>query len=1142
MTSRRLLQILSKIVPGEKITLVLSAFKHNPILWQGLQDTNLLERIDTDWKSEDNEFTPAALACFLLDSQLLEGLYPEITPSSELLEEVMLEYEQFLQEKHPVNSFRQAACLAVAVTEKYKLDEDWNKLLREIITRQTLETSKEMISYWGAAFAILCGWLDDRSVFLQALLQVKQPEFGYPVAKHLVYCLPMDEDERIELFKTALAAVTLGQQVTALQSLRQDGRGETAQQVAKGLFGRYLVGNLEDKKASEVWKNSEKSLNSSIYTRQLAALAQMAGEFEIAGRLLQNSEKILAAELAGVQIQKTALRSERGDDVSQEKSIIDHPLLDEDVAEEFSRASDTIDLTNDDTDLSMNADLQDALTLTADADESVDSGYVTKSINFKTNLAQSNEARLRALNWTPRIWLDKLMKLGLWSEAQNIVKELLDAEPTDLNLLNQSVEIAQALDSEEDCLAALEDMTVLDRENSSAKRLLAKVYEKQANWESAFENYDELVNHFASDETDDLLGYAQAAIKNIQPTLAIQAAEKVLAKNPENGQALAILGFAEHQAGESEKALMSLSRSVELSPELTDPWLLLAEVYRENGEMARSIDTLRTAKAAVPGEIKIAKQLANELLAQGQASEALTVLNSDASPQTPKIDLALLKIAAMKQLNLPELDDTIEKTYRDFPQEPEAIHAYATSLLNKGESASARKLIETQALSGEAKTEWKLTYADAILGQDYRITLGAHQAEKNLQEKAGQLLSEVQTVDPENIYANIISGEACLKNGQAEKAFNIFSSLLNNSEAQSSNWLERIQAGFAWAANLLGKFNYALAAIQNVVEARPDWAGARETLAEVSANSGELEEALEAANQVLLIAPDVMESVEWFADFMNNLGKAEEAEKAILALSKTHSQKLPLLLKLAEIKLKSGDAGEAKKIAESCIQPLTKTKSDKELLLAANLFDRLEDSDYAAECLKMRLAIGSSKIQNVYADLAGYLRTKGKLEQTLTVLSQMRQKFGRQTWLDLIEAETQHEKGESEKAFEALGNLSDSNLSVPETLQMNFIPAAWQPLLQANAKAEFLSAALAFETGNYQQALESLASENLDAAGKILKIEAGYALGNEKDALKYLEADAQDETIYKDPNLNAQIVEFLMDADQFEKAGLAIPR
>ncbi|MPM17934.1 Beta-barrel assembly-enhancing protease [bioreactor metagenome] len=853
-----------------------------------------------------------------------------------------------------------------------------------------------------------------------------------------------------------------------------------------------------------------------MYSRQLAALAQIAGKSDNAEALLKNAERILAAELAGIKVQQFSLLDENGqvpanDEVKSAKALVDDPQL----RAELNSALD--------------GKANQAKSLLDELEEGEDAeatGLLSKGI--------------RALNWTPRNEIKTAIANEQWVDALQRVNYALVESPADVELLGYRSQISKEMGDAGMYQSTLEEISQFERSNETVKRELAHSYETEGNWASAFTHYEDLINQFGSEEKTDLMGYAQAAAETNQPVVALEAAQKVLDQDPENGRALAVKGFAEYRLGQADLALEHLSKAVDSAPELAEPWKMLAQVYREKGEIARAIDTLRTAHAAVPADASILRELAAELISEGQASEAYSILSGDEADVAMDLQTSLLKIAAMKKLNMVDVESTIEKTYKAFSTQTDAIHEYADLMLRKGDQEKARKLIEPLALAAQAKTGWKLTYVDSVLGQDYRHILGQPMVEETLQQKASQVLADVLASEPENIYANVLEAEKALKSGETEKAFDLFSNLLNHIEAQGSNWLERIQAGFAWAANLLGKFNYALAGIQSVLEANPNWAGARETLAEVSAASGEIEEAVVQANQVLDSAADVAESVEWFADFMGNLGKTEEAEKSILTLSQSHAQKLPLLLKLTELKLANGKKEEAKQTIESCKNLLAKSKNESELVRGAKLFAEVGKEDLVVECLKMRSVLPDAAQQPALLDLAGFFRMNKQYEQALNVIEQAAQHGENQSWVNLVHAEVLHAAGQSEAALRKLAELAESNQAGPEFGDLNFVPAIWKSLLKKGANVDVLAAELAFETGDYALAAEKAASGESSAEQTVLQVEIGYALGNAKETLSFVDMSADDPAIYVDAHLSSEIAESLLDAGQIEKAGLIL--
>jgi hypothetical protein len=93
---------------------------------------------------------------------------------------------------------------------------------------------------------------------LANLFDIENPTFGFPLVKSILFSLPLSGQDQVNLFKTTLSGLSLDQQVSALQTLRYSGKFSLANQIAKGLFGRYLVSNLESKSADEIWENSAK--------------------------------------------------------------------------------------------------------------------------------------------------------------------------------------------------------------------------------------------------------------------------------------------------------------------------------------------------------------------------------------------------------------------------------------------------------------------------------------------------------------------------------------------------------------------------------------------------------------------------------------------------------------------------------------------------------------------------------------------------------------------------------------------------------------------------------------------------------------------------------------------------------------------
>jgi tetratricopeptide (TPR) repeat protein len=102
---------------------------------------------------------------------------------------------------------------------------------------------------------------------------------------------------------------------------------------------------------------------------------------------------------------------------------------------------------------------------------------------------------------------------------------------------------------------------------------------------------------------------------------------------------------------------------------------------------------------------------------------------------------------------------------------------------------------------------------------------------------------------------------------------------------------------------------------------------------------------------------------------------------------------------------------------------------------------------------------------------------------------------------------------------------------------LSFIPSEWKSLIRKDASSEALTAALAFETGDYPLAWEKISTSINSISDKVLQIEAGKAIGNDKGTLDFVDLEIEQTASFSDVSLTAEIVETMLDAGQIEKAG-----
>lgn len=1134
MDTLQLDQMLRKYIPMAQFDDTIRALMQDDLLWK------FLNQEISHWTPAVESITPSDLALYAVEPQLVSIGYPDASLPSNLLEEALLSYENYRSQSIPLQSARDSGLMAIALYEKYRQVNDWSKVLYEITDGIDHHQENYLLDFWKTPFAVVADLVDDPRPFFLAIFDSKARKNAHGLFRHLILTLPVTREKQASMVVSTLFSQPIEIQAVVLKSFHQNGDRELLHLAAKGLFSHHLIRENIDKSAPELWADAGKYLEEGCKYRDLAVIAQYAGEYETAKKLLESYGKVLKVELAGTAIQRASLKVEQQQSIESELEQIPTDVLciPEIAAEIACLGPETVSIKGIEKSVPT-FEMNEAIKMYRAGNIALAREAAQKSVQpwLNPDYRQSiSGTPMRALNWMPADVIDHLIEMEMWSEASALVRDLLAKYPVNVNTLAQAAKIAGMLGDRGERLGHLEKLSLLEPDNEVHQRELAEAYLTDEKWQAAYATFERLVNGHEINQTSDLLGMAKAALKCEDFATAQEFANKVLTADADNGQALAISGYACSKQGNSDKGIEQLKRAVELSGEDSEPWLLQADLYAENGDITKSVNTLRSGLTAHPENSVVRRRLARTLIENGQASEALAVLDEVTAINNDK-DMSLLKLRGMKLLNLPEVANTAEQLFQVYPEDGEIRREYALAQLDKGNRDVVRKLIDPAKITHD--DELALAYCDAVFGEDYRkLHLGIIHKEEN-QSKASTLLQNVLLNEPSNVYGRLLMAEKMIHEGKMEKAFEILTNLLGDPDAQSSSLFDRIQAGFAWAALLLDKAGMALGVAQNVAESNPDWAGASQTLAEINASLGNTADAVSEATNVLETVAEMNESVDWFSKLMDNLGQREEAEKILSKMAETHKDKTPFLLKLAEFRLDHDDKAKATELVAGLKSAPTKIKGDGETIKAAKLFCRLNDKVAAEECLKVRLTGNQDNSQNAYVDLAGFQYSNGMYAKAFDTIQQAKKKFGQQRWLELLEAETLHSNGDAQAALEMLQELDSANDRLPEIGQLAFVPAQWVPLLRSEASTDNLIRSLAFESGNYQDA-KPLIETNSGTADLSLSIEVAYALGNDDSMQVWLGVDPEEERIYGSATLAAQIAEMLLDAGLIEHAALVI--
>ncbi len=147
------------------------------------------------------------------------------------------------------------------------------------------------------------------------------------------------------------------------------------------------------------------------------------------------------------------------------------------------------------------------------------------------------------------------------------------------------------------------------------------------------EAYDRAAELLAADrERDDepslQFAYGLALTRSGRPAEGEQVFKQLLARHGESAEISVMLGQARAQEGDYEAAIETLTRALQLKPDVGEANATLGVIYLKQGKLDEAERALRAELAARPADVKSANALATVLDFQGRPEEAIPILRA----------------------------------------------------------------------------------------------------------------------------------------------------------------------------------------------------------------------------------------------------------------------------------------------------------------------------------------------------------------------------------------------------------------------------------------------------------------------------------------------------------------------------------
>ena len=378
---------------------------------------------------------------------------------------------------------------------------------------------------------------------------------------------------------------------------------------------------------------------------------------------------------------------------------------------------------------------------------------------------------------------------------------------------------------------------------------------------------------------------------------SVEILERVLVREPENPDAMHLLGMARFAEGRREDGLALVQKSVERAPRFGASVANLGMMLRLMNRAAEAVALLRRRTEDQPQDAQAHRALGNTLLAQGDLVGAATQMTmavqldpDDASAH------AALGVVRLRQQRYHEAEASLRHALGLRPAEAE-FHmnlGVALRMLNRANEAVGSLRVALLLRPG---------YPDA------RVNLGLTLLEQGRAEEAEENLREAAVADPERGEAHLVLGFILANRGETEAAI---ASLMKAVETLADPGpahplLVPLLTGPERADTAV--------ALERIMAARaPGEAPPRLRLARALARAGRLDEAADAAARALSIEPTSLEAVRVTAGIRFAQGRMDEARQryqTVLALSPGDAMARTALamMQLAEGNFADGLAG-----------------------------------------------------------------------------------------------------------------------------------------------------------------------------------------------------------------------------------------
>jgi len=970
-----IIDALKKILPEASWSWAIPALRRSPLIWGKFESDGFLQYLGQEIGSEPTDWTPGRIGAAALNRESSELVDWPIKSFDDLpaglRNQVNQTYQDYENNLGQILGFNEAFQLCLALFGEKNSGKTW----QEILTQYSAQNS------WLFALSCLFDLVDNPQDLIRAL----NPEAGMQV----LLSRPLPPAALADLLGGIMTIMDPANQEKWIKTLNKE-VPDLSPNIAKTLLAKQ---NLEP-------SNIQESVT-------LSLLNQLAGNTEIALELLREAtdqnQKLHGKLAANLNKVKTDLQQPQVDDKAWQEltSTISSPEGMDDNAQEISEiirslldnkyytaAGDLISKIKDP--LPEHPEL-----LTTLAEYAFSQNQKTRARHLallaleKGNRDNSPPANLSSV----------LLQLNLLDECIESAQSYLSKYPNHLDTHLVFAEALSQLGNSSLAAKQAQIASVLNPQDISLMRKMAEYQEDAEDWKDALETHANILSKFHTSNEEksqpevflpltDLYSFASCAYAAQQPKRAITACKQILDQQPNHSSAHALIGKSLIFLGKEDEGFAYLNQAVEISPDMEEPWIALAESQLASKTPERAIQTLKSGLTAASTRAQVLLKLgeiqANHLN-QSKALETFqnAAVAADAEQVDQKTNFEIQYGLGRSYYNLGHLEQariTLKNLQEQYPAKGKVNAIYGKLLLDMDEPQEALLYLVHVVDQNPLDVEPYLQHADA------HLRIGDNP------DAAAESLNKALKIDPENKIAFALLGETQIATENYQDAIISFQKAYDTSLNTDPSWSPRISLGLGTAAIKMGKTETAIASLKEGHEKFPQDLPLTRGLAEAYQSANLTTNALKAAKQAAEIAPHDPETLAWIAEFTLALGSPDQGISALKELLKIEPGNHAAHIHLGKAFSSAGRDKEAFTALSQILQ--FEEIQPEDLLLAGDELIKLSNFETGMKCLTKAVNIceanpsPSPLLPKFWSRLAAGHALNNKPKQALELLDQ----------------------------------------------------------------------------------------------------------------------------------------------------------